>query len=337
MDVSGTWIRRAIRWVQPTQFILLLTVCFSRLPSAQAQTSRRPTAAPVAAPISTVAIEPPSTPLAFNSPNTTNLDEKARLRARALFDQGARAYNESRYFQAAAYFLDAYRVYPTPQLLFNVAKAHDKLAVPSSALAYYRDYLRKLPDAPDAADVGNRVRELEAALAQRGIQQLSVLTSPPRALVAVDGVAVGITPWTGETWPGEHRLTVTLDGHEATTTLITVDPLRAQDFSYELAKLDAPGTAGHSASNAATRSSTRVSTLTWLALGTATAAFGATLAAEMAAKNTSGLTRTGAFFGGIGIASSVFGGVLLYLDLYAPNATPTQKNHAFVAGVSGRF
>ena len=86
-----------------------------------------------------------------------------------------------------------------------------------------------------------------------------------------------------------------------------------------------------------TKSSTPVSTLTWIVLGTGTAALGATLVAEMAAKNTGGLTRTGAFFGGIGITASVIGGVLLYLDLHEPNVTPTQKGRAFVAGVSGRF
>ena len=276
-------------------------------------------------------------PSPFDGSSTNSVDEKARSRARALYDQGAQAYNESRYYQAAAYFLDAFRVYPAPQLLFNVAKAHDKLGVPSSALAFYREYLRKLPDAPDAADVGNRVRGLEATLAQRGVQQLSVLTNPPRALLAVDGVAVGITPWTGETWPGEHRVTVTLDGRKTLTTLVTVDPLRAQDFSFELEPIDPSGAAKNGASAAVSKSSTQASTLTWIVLGTATAALGATLAAEMAAKNTSGLTRTGAFFGGIGITASVFGGVLLYLDLHEPNVTPTQKGRAFVAGVSGRF
>ena len=77
---------------------------------------------------------------------------------------------------------------------------------------------------------------IETSLAVRGVQQLSVLTNPPRALLVVDGMAVGITPWTGETWPGEHRVTVTLDGHKALTTLVTVDPLRAQDFSFDLSR-----------------------------------------------------------------------------------------------------
>ena len=322
--------------------VLLASLSLPLAPGAQAQTSRRLApalaSAPAAAPSASNAApaEQPSPPSPFNGSTAGNLDDKARSRARSLYDQGVQAYNESRYYQAAAHFSDAYSVFPTPQLLFNVAKAYDKLGVPSSALSFYRDYLRKLPDASDAVDVGNRVRELEATLAQRGVQQLSVSSIPPRALLAVDGTPVGITPWTGETWPGEHRLTVTLDGHKALTKFVTVDALRAEDFSFDLKRAEPVGTAGNGAS-ASSKSSGQVSALTWIVLGTATAALGGTLVAEMAAKNSSGLTRTGAFFGGVGITASVLGGVLLYLDLYEPDATPTQKRRAFVAGVSGRF
>ncbi len=333
------WTERGIRLAKPAIVRVVLLPSILSSPCAQAQTSRRPATAPASAPSNSVAAPTgqASPPSPFNGSIAGNLDEKARSRARALYDQGAQAYNESRYYQAAACFLDAHRVYPAPQLLFNVAKAYDKLGVASSALSFYREYLRKLPDEPDAADVGSRVRELEAMLAQRGVQQLSVLTNPPRALLAMDGMAVGLTPWTGDTWPGEHRLAVTLDGHKALTTQITVDPLRAEDHSFELEPIDPSSTARDAASAAASKSSAQVSTLTWLVLGTATTAFAATLVAEMAAKNTRGLTRTGAFFGGVGIATSAVGGVLLYLDLYEPDVTPTQKRRAFVATVSGRF
>ncbi len=337
VGVCRFWTGQIIRLAKPAIPLVVLLLSFVLSLSAQAQTSRHsaPAPAPVTSNNPAAPAAPQTTTPPFDSSGATGLDEKARTRARALYDQGAQAYNESRYYQAAAYFLDAYRVYPAPQLLFNVAKAHDKLSVASSALAFYREYLRKLPDAPDAAEVGSRVHDLEAALAQRGVQQLSVLTNPPRALVAVDDTAVGVTPFTGEIWPGEHRLTITLDGHKALTKLITVDALRAEDFSFDLEPI--PSSIDRVGTPAASKSSGQVSTLTWIVLGTATAALGGTLVAEMAAKNTNGLTRTGAFFGGVGITASVFGGVLLYLDLYEPDATPTQKRHAFVAGVRGRF
>jgi len=232
--------------------------------------------------------------------------------------------------------LDAHRIYPTPQLLFNVAKAYDKLGVPARALAFYREYLRGLPNAPDASEVASRVRELEAALSQRGMQQFTVLTDPPRAVLAVDGMPVGVTPWTGETWPGVHRLTVTLDGHQSLVTLITLEGLRAQEFTFDLVPVPAAKTERPCAP-APTARPPGVSPLTWIVLGTATAALGTTLIVEMAQKNASGLTSTGAFFGGIGIATSVIGGVLLHLDLQEPEVAPMQKQRAYVAGISGRF
>jgi len=313
-------------------FLLAVTFAFC----ARAETPRRPT--PVPSSSATAAPAPqPAPPSPFGASNTGSTDEGARSRARTLYDQGAQAYNDSRYSQAAEYFLDAHRAYPMPQLLFNVAKSYDKLGAQSSALSYYRDYLRQLANAPDASDVGIRVREIETMLAQRGVQQLSVITEPARALVAIDGTPVGVTPFTGETWPGDHRLTVTLDGHKELTTIITVNAARAQDFLYTLERSPAPNTEPLGATKAKSRAPPHVSTVTWLVLGTGTLALGTTLVAEMAQKNATGLTRTGAFFGGVGLTASLLGGLLLHLDLYEPDTTPTQKRRALAASLSGRF
>jgi tetratricopeptide (TPR) repeat protein len=341
--VNGIWVGSKVRLAEQLLLrgVLLSSLSLPFSPCAQAQTARRPAAAASSAPAApattaTPAAQPPmSSP--FDASNAGNLDEAARNRARTLFDKGAQAYNESRYSQAAEYFLDAHRVYPAPQLLFNVAKAYDKLGMPSSAMAFYRDYLRHLPGAPDANEVGSRVRELEAVLAQRGVQQLTVLTTPARALVAVDATPVGVTPWTGETWPGEHRLAVTLDGYKPLETLIMVDAVRARDFSFELVHAAPSNTTLPGGLAPAAKPSPHVSTLTWLVLGVGTAALGTTLAVEMVSKNTSGLSRTGAFFGGVGISASLLGGLLLHLDLYEPDATPTQKRRAVAASVIGRF
>jgi hypothetical protein len=233
--------------------------------------------------------------------------------------------------------LEAHRIYPTPQLIFNVAKAYDKLLAQSGALAFYREYLRSLPLAPDAAEVGSRIRELEAVLAQRGVQQVSILTDPPHALLAIDGMPVGLTPWTGETWPGTHRVTLTLDGHKQEATEITVDVLHARDFAFALTPASSASRNPSGAPTTLTRSSPQVSTLTWIVLGMGTAALGTTLGLEMAARNSSGLTRTGAFFGGVGLTASVLGGLLLHLDLYEPEVTPTQKRRAVAVSVAGHF
>jgi hypothetical protein len=217
-----------------------------------------------------------------------------------------------------------------------VAKAYDKLGAQSGALSFFRDYLRHLPDAPDAAEVGARVHELEALLAQRGVQQLSVLSDPPQALLSVDGTAAGITPWTGETWPGTHRLTLTLAGKKPLTTLISVEPHRAQDFTFDLEPTPIAPAEKRATDAAPPPRAPTVSALTWVVLGTGTAALASALFVEMANKNTTGLSRTGAFFGGAGLAASALGGLLLYVDLSVPEIAPARPR-AVRATLSGRF
>jgi hypothetical protein len=314
---------------------VILSLSWPSSPGAGAEPAHRP--ASTGNGKSAAPVESPPAAHNFDATDESSADEGTRARARILFDQGVRAYNEGRYYPAAECFAAAYRVYPTPQLLFNVAKAYDKLGVQSSALSFYRDYLRHLPDVQDAAEVGNRVHELEVALAQRGVQQLSVLTVPPQALLTIDGTAVGITPWTGETWPGAHRVTATLDGRKPLTTVITVEALRAQDYSFDLELSPRPNVDKSHVAVSPHAPPRAVSTLTWIVLGIGTAAMGTTLVVEMAQTNTTGLTRTGAFFGGVGLTASALGGLLLHVDLHEPDPAPAPKRRAFTASLTGRF
>jgi tetratricopeptide (TPR) repeat protein len=263
------------------------------------------------------------------------VDDGVRARARLLYDQGAKAYREGRYHVAAESFLDSHRLYPTPQLLYNVAIAFDKLGVEPSALAHYRDYLRRLPSASDAEEVKARINELEASLAKRGVQQITVMTEPSQALLVIDGTAVGVTPWTGETWPGAHHIAITHTGQQPIAPVITVQAIRAEDFSFKLEPVPPPE--AKPAAPPPPPPPREVSTLTWIVLGVGTAALGTTLVSEMAAKNSTGLTRTGAFFGGVGLTASLLGGVFLHLDLHEPDATPLRKAHGVTASATGQF
>jgi hypothetical protein len=335
--VNWIWTKDTARTARRAlpQIAVLFSMSWPFASGARAEPARRPAGTGSGKPAAP--IESRTAMHTFDAADETSVDQGARARARILFDEGVRAYDESRYYQAAEYFTAAHRAYPTPQLLFNVAKAYDKLGVQSSALAFYRDYLRHLPDAQDASEIGNRVHELEAALAQRGVQQLSVLTVPSRALLTIDGTAVGISPWTGETWPGAHRVTATLDGRKPLSTLITVEALRAQDYPFDLEPAPPPNVGASSLAVPPPAPPRAVSTLTWIVLGVGTAAIGTTLVVEMAQKNTTGLTRTGAFFGGVGLTASVLGGLLLHVDLHAPAVAPAQQKRALTASVSGRF
>lgn len=240
---------------------------------------------------------------------------EAKAQARALFDLGARAYQEGRYYDAVDHFLDASRLYPNPKLTFNIAKAYDKLGNHTGALRFYREYLRGAVEAPDHADVRARTRELEQVLGTRGIQQVTVLSTPEGATVFLDRRAVGVTPWTGETGPGRHRLELELSGHERTDDVIEVDAHRSTDITIALDRAPEarPRTDAVRATDAEQWPTVRP--LTWTALAVGTAGFGTALAIEMAAGGDGGVRPASAFFAGAGLASSVLGGVLLYVDL----------------------
>ena len=255
-----------------------------------------------------------------------NIDADAKAHARALYERGAKAYAEARYAQAVDSFLEADRVFPTPQLRFNIAKAYDRIGQPSGALSYYRDYLRRAPDAADFQDVTARVRELELLLGQRGVQQLTVLSDPENAVLLLDGKPVGLAPWTGETWPGKHRVRLELAGYAPSEDVIELEPLHARDVSFKLAPTPAPAPPKSLALTKRPAEPAKVKSLTWVVLATSTAALGTALFVEMANKDPNGLSRTGAFFGGAGLAAAAVGGVLLYVDLSATHAS-----------VAGRF
>src|SRR5580692_10340661 len=83
---------------------------------------------------------------------SASLDEPeavAKERARLLFEKGVTAYRDGHFYDAVDIFLETNRLYPDPKLSFNVGKAFEGLGNQPGALRYYREYLRRMPDAPD--------------------------------------------------------------------------------------------------------------------------------------------------------------------------------------------
>ncbi len=296
------------------------------LPSAFAQTPA--TAAPqVPAPKA-------DAPAVGFEPARDAAEEASKSRARKLYERGAQAYAEGKFYQAADLFLETYRVYPSTQLLFNVARALDKVGNVSGALRYYRDYVRQSPASSDEAEVSTRVRELEALLEQRGVQQLTVLSDPEGAKVVLDGQPLGLTPFTSNTHPGKHHLVLSLEGHLRSEDVVEVDAHRSQQVLYKLSPTPAaPASSGKDATRRDEPAS--VSGLSWGVLGTGVALLGAALVVEMANQETRGISKTSAFLAGGGIAATAVSGVLLYLDLN-PSRPPMPSPTPNAARPSGR-
>jgi tetratricopeptide (TPR) repeat protein len=183
---------------------------------------------------------------AADAPSDQAADDSRRSDAKARYEQGAHAYASGHFKDAVDLFLAADRLSPSAPLSFNIARAYEKLGDDSGALRWYRDYLRRSPNAANAADVKALVERFEGRLAAKGVQQLTVLSQPAGATVNIDDTPVGVTPGTFDLAPGRHRLVLMLRGHADATGEVDLAPDRAQDVSFRLA-LAAVGTPGPSA------------------------------------------------------------------------------------------
>jgi hypothetical protein len=277
--------------------------------------------------------------------------EARKLLAQKHLEKGVALFERKKYKDAIDAFLEANRLFPSPTLSFNAAKAYEKMGDNAGALRFYRDYLRREPDASDRAWAQKRIGELERKLQDRGVQQVTVLSKPVGALVLIDERPVGVTPWTGELVPGVHVLRLRHEGYADARSEFELLLHRAMDVSVELTAeegtppkaVEQPGAlpppiepdppppppAEKPAKGGG------VGVLTWTAFGLGAAAIGGAVvfelqraSAEDDVKNeTTRVERLEAYdrmeshqtrsriLAGVGAGLVVVGGVLLYFDL----------------------
>jgi len=144
------------------------------------------------------------------------------------------AYRRGHFRAAIEHFKEADRLAPSPRLSFNVALSYERMADAPNALAAYRDYLRRAPEAANVQTTSVRIAELELELQKSGVQQLSVLSHPAGANVLIDDLSRGVTPWTGELPPGPHRLLLRARGYADTVRSFELPVRHAIDLIYSL-------------------------------------------------------------------------------------------------------
>jgi tetratricopeptide (TPR) repeat protein len=186
-------------------------------------------------------------PARADQPSVEAVAEARRSEAKARFDEGVAAFRERRYADAVQAFQRADAIAPSAALSFNIARAFERLDNPSAALRWYRDFLRRSPQASNVEEVKARIRELAAKVAQRGVQQITVLSTPDGAAVLIDNQAVGSTPLTIELVPGRHQLELRRAGYRDQRSELVLDPLIPQDVDARLELLVPGATPGASA------------------------------------------------------------------------------------------
>jgi tetratricopeptide (TPR) repeat protein len=284
-------------------------------------------------------------------------DDAAVAQAKQRFSAAKAAYSEGRYKDAVELFTQANALDPHAELLYNVGQAYEKLGDSANALRVFREYLRLLPNAADRAVVEQKVAKFEESLRARGVQQVTISSSPVGATVVLDDREVGKAPWTGEIPPGHHVAVLKVQGYADGKRDFDLAPDRAMDVDVSLSRPGLappdpsvpPGplapTPGVTATEPQPPPDTpprgrHVAPWTFAALGVGVAGLGAALGLEMARRSAESSARgdptmvgyqsdlsqmttyqtASRVMVGVGAAATVAGGVLLVLDLKPPGA-----------------
>jgi tetratricopeptide (TPR) repeat protein len=121
-------------------------------------------------------------------PNEAPAGDAARSRARALLQEGAAFMDVRQYDRAVESFREAYRLVPSPKVLYNLGVAYLSVARYADALAALERFLAEATDAPEA----NRETARRHVADLRGKVATLVITSDrPLAELVLDGRSLG--------------------------------------------------------------------------------------------------------------------------------------------------
>lgn len=129
-------------------------------------------------------------------------------RFKAYFTQGEALYQQGEYGAAIWNFRQADSIRITPEVAFDLAKCHEKIGDVAFSTFYYRQYLKRDPNAKDALDVAERVGTVLAKAEGEGRGLLEVI-SPGAIELAVNNGRFAEAPVAMFLPPGEYELSAT--------------------------------------------------------------------------------------------------------------------------------
>jgi Tetratricopeptide repeat/PEGA domain len=130
-----------------------------------------------------------------------------REAARGKLVEGAGFLADGDYRNALARFQEAYALFPSPKLHYNLALAYLGLGRDADALKAFEAFLAAVPDAPPE---NRKNAELHVTELRRMVAFVALRCDVDGARVSLDGVTVGTTPLAGSfpVDPGPHQLVV---------------------------------------------------------------------------------------------------------------------------------
>ncbi len=130
--------------------------------------------------------------------------DATQAKARALFEEGAKAYALGRYAEAVEKFEASYDLYPAPELLFNLGQAYARWydvdpdpAKLRKARALFRNYVsfvraRDYGDSQAASDALDEIEKIDEKLAAHSVEDASGPEEDRRRRRIALGVGIGL-------------------------------------------------------------------------------------------------------------------------------------------------
>ncbi len=151
--------------------------------------------------------------------------------ARRRFQEGVKFFDQKRYEEARAAFLQAYALKHHPAVLLNLAQSENRSGHPLEAARHFSSYLRESVGSP-ASERNDAEKGLAAARTKLGRIHLTVTSG---AEVLVDGEPVGTAPFAEavDAAPGTHLLEAKLGG-KSTSASVSVQVGKSSNATLTL-------------------------------------------------------------------------------------------------------
>lgn len=170
----------------------------------------------------------------------TTLSAGERTRRHALLTRANELWVAQDYEAALRLYEQAQAIHPHPDVLYRIGQSHEKLGHDKIAADSYEAYLASVPDNPHAERIGAHVNTLRQS-DRIAPPMLRVVTFPSGATILLDGQPLdGVSPYEVASTPGNHVLTVRLEGHLDQEESIRLVPGERIDREYKLEPLVEP-------------------------------------------------------------------------------------------------
>ena len=162
------------------------------------------------------------------------MDAGGRVRARALLVEGNDKLDRGLWGEALKLFEDAYRIFPSPKLHFNIAQALYQLRRPLEALERYERFVREINKEEHQTEW--RIAQERAFELLGQIATVDIQCNVAGALATLDGREVGRTPLPRpvRVLPGAVSIVISKPGYERQVIEVT---LKAGDSATQRIKL----------------------------------------------------------------------------------------------------